>query len=89
MIDLHPENILIGFGSSNLSVEQVLALEASPDVNPTLSTEYEIQGFSKVHRVYLSQPLRLAEGKSFSINELIIKIADLGKGTSSRILNNR
>jgi hypothetical protein len=72
-------NFLVGFGSQNLSVEELVAMSLPVEDPSDAYEDYRWDG--KLVRVYDSQPLTLSDGATISFDSMIVKIADFGLGT--------
>jgi serine/threonine protein kinase len=78
--DLHPMNFLVGFGTQDLSVEELVAMSLPVEDPSDAYEDYRWDG--KLVRVYDSQPITLSDGATISPDSMIVKIADFGLGTS-------
>jgi hypothetical protein len=81
--DFHPKNFLLGFDSTPLTVKELLAKDKAFSIygDPAETySEYNV-GDGVMVRVYLSQPICLfSDGDSLPLDDLVVKIADFGKG---------
>jgi serine/threonine protein kinase len=79
IIDFHVKNFLVGLKAATpLTVSEVLAQDKSIH---TLTSDYMSLKTDNNLRVYYSQPLcGFLDGESFAVENIIIKIADFGKG---------
>jgi hypothetical protein len=82
-LDLHPLNFLIGFKPISTTVDQLIK-KSVPEEDPEKHYRNRIVD-SREERFYGSQPLRLADGAPFNLEDMCVKIFDFGHGIS--ILN--
>jgi serine/threonine protein kinase len=90
-IDFHVKNILVEFKSAprTITVNGILALDKSgpSQDDDGLQEPFTDSGVDQVQEnvsFYQSEPLcRFSDGESFSLDDIVIKISDFGKGSGS------
>ena len=75
-------NFLVGFGSHDISILNLLAM--SVPVEDPAGAYGEYQYNRKLVRIYDSQPITFADGVEISFDTLNVKIADFGAGLSRK-----
>jgi hypothetical protein len=78
-IDLHPSNFVIGLGATNITIDQLLAKSVPVEDPETYFDERKVD--SRKERIYISQPLSLADGESFILKDMSTKLTDFGLGS--------
>jgi|SRR5579871_439526 len=79
-LDLHASNFVIGFGPANSTLDQILAKSCAVEDDP--ETYYDERAVdSRTERIYISQPLSFADGQSFLLEDMSVKITDFGRGS--------
>ena len=78
-VDLHVSNFVLGFSPPNETVENIVVNSAAPVDDPeTYFDERKVD--SKMERIYISQPLTLADEEPFILEIIAVKITDFGYG---------
>jgi len=85
-IDLHPSNILLSFGSTDMTVKELLSKSERVE-NPEKYFDERKVG-SEWKRIYISQPLSIPDGGLFFLDTMVAKspISDLVPPYSSLLL---
>lgn len=90
ILDVHPRNFLVSFRSTPLTLSELLAGDHSVSIYGTESANAYFEWspgpeYEKV-RIYTSHPIcRFLDGEAFALDDIVIKIADFGKGSQNYI----
>lgn len=85
-LDFDAKNFLVSFQPKPITIRELLAQEKFPtDGRPPGVDFYDIPvpPTGQVVRIYNSHPIfGISDGELFSLDDLIVKICDFGKGTN-------
>jgi serine/threonine protein kinase len=79
ILDLHASNFIIGFDRTRVTVDQLIANTVKVEDPETYFDERKVD--SRTERIYISEPLSFADGGSFILEDMSVKIADFGCGS--------
>ena len=82
ILDLRPQNFLLTFGSTAITVQELLAAEKSEEQYGDPNKDMIYEDPNSVGVIYASRPVALvADGELVDLSKMKVKIADFGKGS--------
>lgn len=82
ILDLRPQNFLLTFGSTAITIKELLAAEKSQEQYGDPKRDMIHEDPNGIGVIYASRPVALvADGELVELGKMKVKIADFGKGS--------